>query len=102
MDVVNTVDPDASPHGVEHSSSCGIVGLASVLLFYDAYRGFLLKSLYLNLVAALGMTLVLSISEWARSVMRHLGQRPSWAWSHALPNATVVLKEVEGMTLLRS
>ncbi len=50
MNVVDTVDPDASPHGVEHSSSCGLVGLASVLLFYDAYRGFLLKSLYISIL----------------------------------------------------
>lgn len=36
---VNTLDTDASTDGVEHSSSCELFGLASPLLFYDAYGG---------------------------------------------------------------
>ena len=36
---VTTLDTDASPDGVEHSSSCELFGLASLLLFYEAYGG---------------------------------------------------------------
>src|SRR5262245_25402662 len=31
---VDTLDTDASPHDIEHSSSCEVFGLASALLFY--------------------------------------------------------------------
>ena len=97
---VNTLDTDASPDGVEHSSSSELFGLASLLLFYDAYRGFCMKRLYLDLGAALGMAVVLSLS--ALGQITQAAPRTATIMGtvtdvngDAIPNATVVLKEVE-------
>jgi Carboxypeptidase regulatory-like domain len=72
-----------------------------VLLFYDAYRRALLKRLYLDLGAALGMALVLSFPALGQT--SQAAPRPATVMGtvtdvngNTIPNATVVLKEVGG------